>query len=397
MNEYALLVRSAAVSTAINALGRLSPRYGRPRRILVVKLDHLGDVILATPAFRALRDAFPGAAIDVVTRPASRVLLEGGGLVDDLFPYDSPRFHRAAPGGADATVSATRAALLESLRGRTYDWVVELRGDEWTSLELLRTIRPARRFDRGTARTRDWVMRRARALFGRTSEARHEVESNLSILRGAVTPRDESPPLEVPPWPDARRRLEQTARDRAPTFQPDRPYVVLQLGATWEPRAWRSESFGSVAASLRAAYDAQVVVVGGAEDAHLLERFQAGGPVRADASFFGDLSIPEVAALFRGARLFVGSDGGMAHLAAACGTPSVVLFGPQNPARFRPRGPHVTVLHHPVPCYPCAQMVCVRPLEPCVNLVTRAEVLEAVRAAWVAAPAADSSRRPAGA
>ena len=186
--------------------------------------------------------------------------------------------------------------------------------------------------------------------------------------------------MEAPPWPHAALELERIARETSPGIDLAKPYVVVQLGATWAPRAWRAESFGAVAAALRAAYDAHVVVLGAAEDAPLRDRFMAGGGPT-DASFFwGTLSIPALGALLRGARLFVGSDGGVAHLAAACGAPSVVLFGPQNPARFRPWGPGVRVLHHPVECFPCAQVVCVRAENPCVNLNTVEEVLGAAKA-----------------
>ena len=159
---------------------------------------------------------------------------------------------------------------------------------------------------------------------------------------------------------------------------------LIQLGATWGPRAWRAERFGAVAAALRAAYDASIVVIGAAEDSALRAAYVAGGGPEESASFFGTLSIPAVGALLRRAGLFVGSDGGMAHLAAACGTPSLVLFGPQNPARFAPRGTDIAVLHRPVECFPCAQVVCVRPENPCVNLTTVEEAVAAAKRLWSA-------------
>ena len=390
MNEYELLARSALATARVNALGRLSPRFASPRGILVVKLDHLGDVVLATPALRALREAQPGVPIEAIVRPGSEPLLEGSPLVDRVLLYDAPRYRRpagvVAPSAAEtrraeAGATEARAGLLRSLAGRPHDWIVEFRGDEWTAGELLRAIRPARRFDRGTVRVRDWLSRRAGRLRGRRAPPPlHEVESNLALLEGAIARWPDEPRVEAPPWPHAALELARIARELAPGFDPAKPYVVLQLGATWGPRAWRAENFGAVAAALRAAYDAHVVVLGRAEDAPLRDRFTAAGGPSDGAFFWGTLSIPALGALLRRARLFVGSDGGVAHLAAACGAPSVVLFGPQNPARFRPWGPGVRVLHHPVDCYPCAQVVCVRAENPCVNLVTVEEVLNAAKA-----------------
>jgi ADP-heptose:LPS heptosyltransferase len=188
--------------------------------------------------------------------------------------------------------------------------------------------------------------------------------------------------------------VDRVARESSLGLDLGKPYIVIQLGATWTPRAWRAEQFGAVAARLRAAYDAHVVVLGAAEDARLRDRFVTGGGPSDASCFWGTLSIPALGALLRRARLFVGSDGGIAHLAAACGTPSVVLFGPQNPARFRPWGPSVRVLHHPVDCYPCAQVVCVRPENPCVNLNSVEEALAAAKGLW-ALESARSARKSA--
>lgn len=384
MSEYRLFARSAIRTAITNALGRWSPRYGAPRRILVVKLDHLGDILMATPALRALRGAHPGVPIDAVVLPGSRVLLEGSPLVDRVLRYDSPRFRRGEPKRDLAGASSDdRAGLLQALAPHRYDWVVELRGDEWTAGALLGALRPARRFDRGTVRMRDWLSRRLGRLRGRCSTPPlHEVETNLAIVRDAISRSPDISRVEAPPWPHAAIELDHLAAELAPTLDLTQPYAVVQLGATWAPRAWRARRFGAVAAALRAAYDAQVVVLGMAEDSPLRDEFLAGGGPSDTSFFFGALPIPAVGALLRRARLYVGSDGGMAHLAAACGTPSVVLFGPQNPARFRPWGPRITILHRAVDCYPCAQVVCVRPAEPCVNLHSVEETVKAAMALW---------------
>ena len=89
MNEYLLFILSAAVSAWVNAVGRLRGRSD-PRRILVVKLDHLGDVILATPALRALRERYPEAEIDVLVHPASVVAVARHPAVSRVLTYRSP-------------------------------------------------------------------------------------------------------------------------------------------------------------------------------------------------------------------------------------------------------------------------------------------------------------------
>ena len=385
MNEYGLLAVSALRTAIVNGRGRFSPYFESPRGILVVKLDHLGDILLATPALRALREARSGIPIDALVLPGSKVLLEGSPLVDRVIAYDSPRFRRGSPSAGD---ESGRPGVLRALSEQQYDWVMELRGDEWTSGPLVRALHPVRRFDRGTVRLRDSLSRRLDRLLGRGPKPPlHEVETNLSVVREALARPHLDPAVEAPPWPHADDELAHAASVHAPGFDASRPYAVFQVGASWGPRAWRAERFGAVAAELRAAYDASIVVLGVAEDSPLRAAYLAGGGPADSSFFFGSLSLPAAGALLRRARLFVGSDGGMAHLAAACGTPSVVLFGPQNPARFRPWGPRIIVLHQPVECYPCAQVVCVRPENPCVNLNTVEEAVEAAKQLWNSAPA----------
>lgn len=389
MNEYALLLRSALRSRAVNLLGRRSPFFRAPRRILVIKLDHLGDVLLATPALRHLHVSHPSAPVDIVVASASRPLLEGSPLVDRVYTYDAPRFRRSNVGATALTganeVARARADLLGALGGHRYDWIVELRGDEWTAGGLVHRIRPARRLDRGSVRIADWARGRGGRRSARGPGVTHEIDTNLRVVAGEswTTARAETEP---PVFPGASEALRDAVRRLAPTLDVGAPYVVLHLGASWAPRAWSADRFGAVAARLRAAYHASIVVLGTADDASLESAFVSGGGPSDASFFFGTLSLPEVGELLRRARLFVGSDGGLAHLAGAYGTPTLALFGPQNPARFGPRGRRVIILHHPVACYPCAQTICVRPEHPCVNLVSVEEASAAAATLWSAAP-----------
>jgi heptosyltransferase-2 len=108
------------------------------------------------------------------------------------------------------------------------------------------------------------------------------------------------------------------------------------------------------------------------------------------AHFLFDLRLIETATLIERSVLFLGSDSGIAHVAAACGTPQITLFGPQDPRRFKPWSNRATVLHKPVPCHPCKQKVCVVPHNPCVNLIFVEDVMreaEAMLGPPVGAPA----------
>jgi predicted lipopolysaccharide heptosyltransferase III len=370
MNEYALLAASAAISATVNALGAVRGAAGGSlRRVLVVKLDHLGDVVTATPALRALRDAYPAAHIDLLVAPTVAALFEGGPLANRVLTYDSPRYRRGA--------APLERASLRALRGERYDVIVELRGD-WRTLLLPLRVGAIRRLDRGTVRVRDWLRRRLRK-HSVVPHQTHEVEANYEVVRpllgGGALP---SPPAtEVHVSFPAHESLEWRLAEA--DVDPRRPIVVIHPGAFWRPRAWLPDRFAAMADWVAEHYDAQVVLIGSADEQDVEAAVRSRvGKARA-LSMFGTLTLPELAALLTRSTLLIGNDSGIAHLAAACGTPTVALFGPQDPRRFRPWSDKAIALHHPVPCFPCTQIRCVRPELPCVNLIEISEVQAAVQ------------------
>lgn len=376
--EYALLAASAAVSAVANALGGLRPP--RPTRFLVVKLDHLGDVVTATPVFRALREGYPEAPVDALVGPLGHEVLDGNPHVSRLYVYDSPRFRRngsipsngavGAPGRADGAA----AALREVSRGG-YSHIVELRGDARTLLLPFR-CGALRRVDRGTVRAGLWLARR-RAPGGEEPRARdpiHEVESNLAVVRPLLGGRAPSDRVEIflreEERAAARKRLAGDGVDAT------RPLVVFHAGAAWRPRAWPADRFAEVARRLGRSRGAAVAFVGAASERDIEAAIRAHAADLPAAYVFG-APLRETLAVIAEAALFVGNDSGLAHAAAACGTPVVALFGPQDPRRFAPWSARTTVLHHPVPCFPCAQVRCVRPELPCVSLISVEETTAA--------------------
>ena len=132
MSEYLLFVLSAAVSLLVNAWGLVRGRR-EPRRILVVKLDHLGDVVLATPALRALREGHPDAEIDLLVAPGSAPAVARNPAVHRVLAYRSPRFARRTEAGALET-AADGVATIRDVARAGFDTIVELRGDGRTLL-----------------------------------------------------------------------------------------------------------------------------------------------------------------------------------------------------------------------------------------------------------------------
>jgi len=366
--EYARLLLSCIVSVLVD----LTKPFGRwkPPRILVIKLDHLGDVITALPVFPALREAHPDARIDVLVGPWARELLEGQPGIDRILVYESKRFTRSP---AEGMGFWKRFRQMRSIAAHRYTHIVELRGDSWTL--LLPFLTGARhRVDRGTVRFDAWLERRMGGSRAKERPTRHELETNLDIIRPVVED------LVLPPTrveltiPDA-ARASLSRRSRQMDIPEGVPVVTIHPGASWRPRAWRPERFAETALELLNRYPGlHVCFIGSAADADIADKISI--IVRSPrAHFLFDLPIMETAALIQRSVLFIGSDSGIAHLAAACGTPQITLFGPQDPARFRPWTDRGVVHHRPVPCFPCNQKKCVVPSNPCVNLIFVEDVL----------------------
>jgi predicted lipopolysaccharide heptosyltransferase III len=369
MSDYLLLLCSACVSPVVNLLGRL--RRPRAPRVLVVKLDHVGDVVLATPAIRALREALPQVPIDVLIASGSTVALEGNPSIDRILHYDSPRFRRGARAGGPRPLRVIR----DVARGR-YSTIVELRGDWWTLL-LPFLAGASRRVDRGTVRIREWFTRRA-SRAGRMRPILHEVETNLEVVRPLLDHRvTERPALEIFPSDSARESIIRKLEAIGVDFRS--PIVCIHPGAAWRPRAWRPERFAAVADWIQEHYHAQVLFVGSSEERDIEAAVRASVKGRRAFWLAGELTWQELTALLERARLLIGNDSGPAHVAAALGIPAVVLFGPQEPDRFRPWSDRSVVLHHRMHCCPCRQDVCVHPENPCVNLIEIEEVKAHVR------------------
>jgi lipopolysaccharide heptosyltransferase II len=365
--EYVRLLASAIVSAVVDVLAVFRREYSP--KLLVVKLDHLGDVVTATPVFRTLRAAFPEAPIHALVGPWARDLLEGNPFIDRVSVYESRRFRRRAE-RADAR-HPFRVMLGVAAEGYTH--VIELRGDSWTL--LLPFLTGAKhRVDRGTVRFERWL--EGRWPWGHPGSGSrapvHEVVTNLDIVLPLV--EDPEPiPNRVEIFLSEEDRALVAVRLKALGIS-EAPLITIHPGAPWRPRAWRPERFAEVGRQLLARYDVHVLYVGAAEDVDIRDRISALLPDRR-AHFLFDWRLTETAALIERSALFIGNDSGLAHIAAACGTPVIALYGPQDPRRFGPWSERAIVHHKPVPCFPCKQTVCVVPHNPCVNLIFVDEVM----------------------
>jgi N-acetylglucosaminyldiphosphoundecaprenol N-acetyl-beta-D-mannosaminyltransferase len=334
------------------------------RRILVVQLADIGDMVTGTPGLAALREAQPDAHIALLTSThAARVV--DPVLVDAIIPFDRQQFN-----SSKAFFRPANLRWIFAL-GR-YDTVVyfhhfTLRLGTLKFALIALATRAGLRI--GLQNGNGWFLTDSipDGGFGQ----RHQAQYWLDVV--ALLGADSS-------W-----RPPQVAVAESALVPVHRPTVVIHAGSGGYSRArrWEPAKFAAVAAALQAEYDAQIVLVGGPNDDGEQVRDAMDQP---PLDLTGQTTLAELVGVIRQADLFIGADSGVMHLASAAGTPAVAIFGPSNHDAWRPWSAAPTaVVRSGVLCSPCSYVghgVGLRegcPARTCMRLVTPDDVLQAAR------------------
>jgi len=273
--EYFRLFLSSLVTTIMDLVGPFRRR--RPPKLLVVKLDHLGDVVTATPVFRALREAFPAARIDALVGSWAKPLIEGNPHLDRVLIYDSRRFDRSR---GKREGMGRRLRQMRSIAAHHYTHIIDLRGDSWTLL-LPFLARARHRVDRGTVRLEAWLSRRMWAFGGAPAQAEpvHEVETNLAVVQpllGKLASRSSilvaAAPRRVEVFITDQDRRALAVQTRTLGIPDEAALVTIHPGATWRPRAWRAERFAELAREILGRYPVHLCFVGTTEELDIADR-----------------------------------------------------------------------------------------------------------------------------
>lgn len=318
-----------------------------PRRILVIRMGSMGDVIHALPAVAALRSMFPGAEVGWVIeeRWAELLCLPGGQprspempLVDRIHIVNTRPWRKQILSGRTWTdILAARSGL----RQAEYDVALDFQGAWKSAVAALASGAPIRL---GFRHPRE----QGAAMFytrKTTAEGAHVVEQNLALLAGLIPAGEEaqaaarlsalrrSPPASQLPQDDRQEAWADRELARHGFLTHD--FALLNPGAGWGAKCWPAESYGEVARGLAKMGLPSFVNFGPNEDALAQAVVKAGNGAAVAVSF----SLSLLTALMRRARIFVGGDTGPMHLAAALRVPVVGVFGPTDPAR---NGPYAT-------------------------------------------------------
>jgi heptosyltransferase-3 len=341
-------VRHLASNPVVNsnepqALGPARWNWSEVRRVLVVRLRSSGDTVLTTPALFALRRSLPHAQIDILLEDWVAPVLDGSDLIDRVItlPRDS---------------TSARARIARELRSARYDVVYNLHGGT-TATFLTRATGAKHRVgfeNYQYARLHNHVAPSPLTIWQRPTL--HSVEQQLALIGWTGVPVTDRPATRLAVTDSAAmsiaRRLEAAGLDA------NEPIAMIHPTAAFDTKQWAVENFARVNKELRDRDLAPVIVVAPNEKQTAQSLTEESSAGRLTLS---DLSLPEVTALAGRARLFVGNDSGIAHIAAAAGAPCVVIFGSSNRNHWRPwtTQPNEIVFEEmacqPCPGYSCAE------------------------------------------
>jgi heptosyltransferase-3 len=321
-----------------------------PDRILLIQLGDIGDVVLTTPALKALHRQFPDCEISVAVREKAAGLLEEQPWVSRVITVAKSRdkWHRTLAG---------HCSFFLNLRRNHFDVAVDLRtGSRGTILTAL----SGARYKIGRLPAEGSFFRRI--LFSHTIRPSPEIElaeyaaqHNMNILAPLLVDETEAPAPELVVNPACIE--EAQALMRVAGVPEEATIVAVHPFTLWKYKEWGTEKWKQVIKHLREKHRASVVVTGAPEDrsraAELAGAFQEGVFNLAGKSPLGILP-----AVLRRCRLVVCVDTATLHIAAAVGTPTVGIFGPSRTAVWAPRGPSHIAAVKCLDCVPCGRKGC---------------------------------------
>jgi lipopolysaccharide heptosyltransferase II len=328
------------------------------KRVLVVRLRSIGDTVLSTPSLFSLRRHLPDAQIDVLLEDWVAPILDGFGFVDNVITVSR-----------EGAVSRMKTAW--SLRSSRYDVAYNLHGGT-TATFFVRASGARHRVGFKHYQYGFLYNHLApSALEFWQQEKTHSAEQQLALLGWTGVAVNDRPRTRLTATEKAKASVGEKLKDV------EEPFALIHPTTAFETKQWATKNFARVVEELKKKNISSIAIASPNESKVLEElKRESNAPVFTSTNF----SLPEITALASRAKLFVGNDSGIAHIAAAVQTPCVVIFGSSNVAHWHPwtDAPN-EVVREDMPCAPCHGYFCAEFEKPeCIRRVTVERVIDAV-------------------
>ena len=310
------------------------------KRILLIRTDRIGDVLLTTPAIEAVRERFPLAHIAMMVRPYAKDIVNGNPYIDEVIIYDKYREHKSF---------IKTFQFSGTLKKKNFDLAVIFHPTNRTHAIAYLAAIPRRigykyKFSGLLTDT---------VLYTKDQGLRHESDYVFDVLKPLGIINQKNKKLFMPVKPESESSV-NLIMFSAGIAEHDK-IVIMHPGASCDSKTWPAERFAQLADKLSDEFKAKIIITAGNEKRDMDCAKFMRDKMRASAVFLaGKLTISELASCIKKAVIFISNDSGPVHIACALGIPSIVIFGRAqkglSPKRWGPIGEKDIVLHKDAGC-----------------------------------------------
>lgn len=341
----------------------MQPQKNYFKKILVVRTDRIGDVVLSTPALTALRENYPQSHIAVMVSPYTREIVEGNPYIDEVIVYDKDKLDKGLFGFW---------SFVRKLKRKSFDLAVILHTKKRTNLIAYLAGIPRRI---GYQDKKFGFLLTDKIEDTRPLGLKHEVDYCLDVLEKiGIRATDKATYVAIKKedlaWAD--KILESCGISK------NDKVVCLHPGASCVSKRWLTVRFIELAKKLVKAHSAKIIIVASAKDTAIAEKIAKN--IEGSINLSGKTTLSKLAAVLKRSALFISNDSGPVHIASAVGTPVISIFGRNqaglSPIRWGPIGRRDKYLHKDVGCAVCLAHKCKIGFE-CLKAITVDDVLDA--------------------
>ena len=308
-----------------------------PKKILIVLHGSIGDVTRALPLAKLLRQGFPRASLAWSVEPAAYPLLQGNLAIDEIIVFDRRYWWK------------NFGRFLANVRARHFDLVIDLQRHMKSGIVSWASGAPMRLgFHPADGKEGNRFFNNL--YIERCGDGIAKLDHYLKFADYLGIPRE---PVE---WEFSLTVEESDAVDRH-LAQTSKAYAVLFAGTRWRSKQWFPFQIIECATLLQAEHDLDVILLGSAQDREVAKQATVSVKNRV-LDLVGRTTLREAVGIIQRAKVAVGPDTGLMHIAAAVGTPVVSLWGPTDPTRAGPFGFGDLAIRGEAPCAPCQQKEC---------------------------------------
>lgn len=362
--EYFRFVFSSVISFLINIIPGRS--FKSIQNILLIRLDHIGDMVCTLEAMQNLRREYKNAKIILVTGKWNQGLFSESSLVDEIIIYNSPVFTRDK---SQITSWSNRLILFKHLKKIKFELIVDFRSDYFMALISLMLF-PALRKDRGTVR----IIAKFKSISNKLLKKNnlfpvHEIETNKEIVIGLLHKYEIS--NKVFNFSD--KEISWLYKYLKEKKLKEGLYSILHPGASWEYKRWDYKNFREVGKFLYDKYGLKSFIIGTKDEYEIGEKISFGKEEFL-YNIIGKTSLRQTMILIKYAAAVICNDSSPMQIASRMDVPTIAILGPSEVKKFAPLGSKVIYFHKHIECNPCSQITCKYPALPCVNLNSVSEI-----------------------